>query len=96
MSFLKLEKDEKKSVEKERSGEREKVEKFLGLEKSIATKRENPFSSVADGAGPSKKKKGDDEMSIINTSTITFLVFFLCWFFILWYATDVQLWLSLL
>ena len=64
-----MEKDKNGSIEKAQSGEKEKVDRFLGLEKSISTKRENPFTSIEDGAGPSSKKRKEKE-SILNTSRI--------------------------
>lgn len=64
-----LKKDEKESEVEAQSVETKKVEKFLGLEKSISTKRDNPFSCNADDgeAGPSSTKKTKVE-SIENTN----------------------------
>lgn len=71
-----MQEDKKKLSDVDQTTEQEKVDKFLHLEKSIATKRENPFSAVDYEAGPSKKKKKkkNEEESIINTSKFNLTV----------------------
>lgn len=66
-----LARDEKEHKEKSGSGEAEKVKKFLDAEKSIKTKRENPFKkAVDDEPGPSKKKKSkEEEQESMNINT---------------------------
>ena len=63
-------KDKKEEEEKSKEDENKKVEKFLGLEKSITTKRENPFTQSSEGTSSAKKMKSEkeEEESIINTS----------------------------
>lgn len=65
-----LKNDEKKTEEEMSKEEKDKLEKFLGFERSITTKRDNPFSSSDAGeASTSKKpKKEETEESIVNTN----------------------------
>lgn len=81
LHWIQLAKDKTEELEKSNSIQAEKVAKFLGTEKSITTKRENPFNKPGstnldniDEHGPSSSKKskkiedGATEESIINTS----------------------------
>ena len=73
-----MEKDKEEEEESSKKTDKEKVAKFLGTEKSITTKRANPFVTKSDesqpsgsGGPPTNKKRKEDEAngeSIINTS----------------------------
>ncbi|XP_065659621.1 nitric oxide synthase-interacting protein [Hydra vulgaris] len=63
-----LKKDKEEAEESNEKSERLKVSQFIGLETSIATKRENPFKSTDDSGSTKKKKDNDSLQSIKNTS----------------------------
>jgi len=65
-----LKKEGKETVEELHKDQKAKVEKFLGLERSITTKRDSPFLS-SDLVPSTKKKKLDgEEDSIENTNEV--------------------------
>jgi len=62
-----LKSEEKQNEDEQGKDEREKLDRFLGLERSITTKRDNPFS-LSTEASSSKKRKEESNESIENTS----------------------------